>query len=223
MFRIKQATKLFQQADSSITLLDQASYQFQDGRSYAIMGPSGSGKSTLLHLCMGIESVSSGEVSYNGECFSHISLQRKELIRSSLGIMFQQPYLVAEMTVLDNVMLKAFLHGSATEKEYERAKLLLDRVGLTDKVNVFPSVLSGGERQRVALLRALFNKPNWLLIDEPTAGLDRDSGAEIVSLIKQYQSDYTMGIIITTHDKRVADCMDEIVCIRNKKLEKYTG
>lgn len=223
MFNVQKIVKLFQQADSTVSLFDQASYQFQDGRSYAIMGPSGSGKSTLLHVLMGIESISSGDVLYGDQIISKMSLKEKEALRKSLGIMFQQPYLVAEMTVLENVMLKAFLHESVGDQERVRAKKLLDRVGLASKINVFPAVLSGGERQRVALLRGLLYKPKWLLIDEPTAGLDEDSGKEIVSLIKQYQSLYTMGIIVTTHNKQVAESMDEIVCIRNKKLEKFTG
>lgn len=222
MFCMQAVSKFFDQGDQKISLFQESSYRFSEGSSYAIMGPSGSGKSTLLHMLIGIENPTSGAIFLGQKDIAKISDLEKNKIRKSLGIMFQQPYLVAELTVLENVILKAFLHGSVSEKDKQRGRDLLISVGLGSKENMKPLLLSGGEQQRVALLRALFYPPKWLLVDEPTGSLDEQSGQEIILLLKKYQSLYNMGIIINTHDRKVARSMDHVLCIRDKKLEKYT-
>jgi ABC-type lipoprotein export system ATPase subunit len=223
MFSIKKLSKSFCQGSQDLILLEQISYEFAEGHSYAIMGSSGSGKSTLLYMLMGVEQPDSGTILVDGIDVVSMSKPEKDELRRSLGVMFQRPYLVPELTVLENVMLKAILHGSVSEEDKKRAEELLCSVGLGDKKAAEPRLLSGGEQQRVALLRALFYPPKWLLIDEPTGSLDEQSGKEILELLKQYQSVYNMGIIMTTHDASVAQSMDHVVYIKNKKLEQYTN
>ena len=223
MFILQAVSKFFVQGDQRVSLFEESSYEFLEGTSYAIMGPSGSGKSTLLHMLMGIESPMFGSIILGQKNITTMSDAEKDLMRASLGIMFQQPYLVSELTVLENVMLKAFLHGSTSEDDKKRAYELLASVGLAGKENMMPLLLSGGEQQRVALLRALFHPPKWLLVDEPTGSLDEQSGQEILLLLKQYQSIYNMGIIMSTHDAKIAQSMDHVICIKDKKLEKSTG
>lgn len=220
MFQIKNLTKSFYQASQSVVLLEDASCKFIQGSSYAIMGSSGSGKSTLLHMLMGVEIPTGGRIIVDKVDVFSMPKHEKEKFRQSLGVMFQRPYLISELTVLENVMLKSILYGHALEADKKRAQELLVSVGLGDKSGAEPRVLSGGEQQRVALLRALFYPPKWLLVDEPTGSLDEQSGKEILRLLKQYQSVYNMGIIMTTHDQSVAESMDHILYIKNKKLEQ---
>ena len=222
MFILQVVSKFFVQGNQRVSLFEESSYEFLEGASYAIMGPSGSGKSTLLHMLMGIESPMFGSIILGQKNITTMSDAEKDLMRASLGIMFQQPYLVSELTVLENVMLKASLHGSTSEDDKKRAYELLTSVGLAGKENMMPLLLSGGEQQRVALLRALFHPPKWLLVDEPTGSLDEQSGQEILLLLKQYQSIYNMGIIMSTHDAKIAQSMDHVICIKDKKLEKST-
>ena len=220
MFTVQNVSKSFKQGENTVHLFQDSSCSFEFGKSYAVMGPSGSGKSTLLYMLMGIEQPTAGSILLHGENIVEMSQEKKDSLRRSLGIMFQQPYLISELTVLENVMLKAILHGTITEKDKQRARDLLCAVGLTDKEHVMPLTLSGGEQQRVALLRALFYPPEWLLVDEPTGSLDQQSGQEILLLLKQYQSVYNMGIIMSTHDIKIAENMDVIVHIEDKKLKK---
>ena len=220
MFTVQNVSKSFKQGENTVHLFQDSSYFFESGKSYAVMGPSGSGKSTLLYMLMGIEQPTAGSVLLHRENIVEMSQEKKDSLRRSLGIMFQQPYLISELTVLENVMLKAILHETITEKDKQRARDLLCAVGLADKEHVMPLTLSGGEQQRVALLRALFYPPEWLLVDEPTGSLDQQSGQEILLLLKQYQSVYNMGIIMSTHDIKIAENMDVIVHIEDKKLKK---
>jgi ABC-type lipoprotein export system ATPase subunit len=219
MIAIQNVSKSFTQGSLNYTLFEEVSHQFIQGKSYAVMGSSGSGKSTLLHLLMGIENPTSGSIIIEGINIVAVAQKEKDVLRQAMGIMFQTPYLVSELTVIENVMLKSILFGAVSKTEIDRAQALLKSVGLEKKESMQPLLLSGGEQQRVALLRALFHPPQWLLVDEPTGSLDEDSGREILKILKQYQSLYNMGIIMTTHDRQVAEHMDQIIEIKDKKLK----
>ncbi len=219
MFDLQNMSKSFVQGTNLVSLFHASSYCFRSAVSYAVMGPSGAGKSTLLHMLMGIEQPSSGAILLHGKNIAEFSRTEQDHVRRSLGIMFQQPYLLSECTVLENVMLKALLHTGVVEADKQRARELLSAVGLSHKEQAMPIMLSGGEQQRVALLRALFYPPEWLLVDEPTGNLDEQSGQEILLLLKRYQSVYNMGIIMSTHDIKIAESMDVVVCIKDKQLK----
>lgn len=185
------------------------SYTFEQGHSYAITGASGSGKSTLLHLIGGIDDPSAGVLLYNGQMIAQFNpAELEKFRRTAVGFMFQNHYLISELTVLHNIALANRIAGHSTNSALLAAQELLDQVGLTDQANRFPHELSGGQQQRAALARALVNRPQFLLADEPTGNLDSDTAGRITDLIIHAQRSWNLGIIICTHDQRVADRLD---------------
>lgn len=201
--------KSFKQAHKTVTILKDVSITFQGGDTNAIMGPSGAGKSTLLHLLAGIDEPSQGTVLLDGRDIALFGdAERVDLLHRAMGMVFQFPYLIRELSVVENVMLP----GLVLEKDHhyclERAHYLLQRVGLVDKINEKPASLSGGQQQRVSVARALFNKPAFLLADEPTGSLDEETGHEIIQLLLECRESWGMGLIINTHEPEIAALMN---------------
>lgn len=221
--------KYFTQGNTKRSILKQISASFDAGHTYALTGVSGTGKSTLLHLIAGIEKPNEGAVSINDHNLASFTEQeRSSFLFSTIGLVFQQPYLIKELTVIENVMLKKLIAGSCTTDDTNHALDLLDQAGLADKAHAVPGSLSGGQQQRVALLRALFIKPDFLLADEPTGSLDKQTGQSLLALLLSLQKKYGIGMIISTHDATVADAMDTIFelkdgCISTKKVPDYTN
>jgi putative ABC transport system ATP-binding protein len=210
-------TKQFAREQQAI--FHNVSFKFHSDKSYALMGPSGVGKSTVIAILAGIEPVSSGQVFFQEACISNLPFeQRMQLLQKKIGVIFQQPCLIAELTVLENVMLKAVIDQSVTEKEKERAWYLLAEIGLSDKSHQFPHQLSGGQQQRVALLRAIFYPPAFLLADEPTGSLDTHTADVIIKLLLMYHKKYAMGLIVSTHDRTVAQQCDVVLEIVDQNL-----
>jgi putative ABC transport system ATP-binding protein len=187
------------------------------GEFVAVMGPSGCGKSTLLNLVAGLDTPTEGEVVVAGE-----SLAGKDendlarMRRKHIGIVFQFFNLLEGMSVLDNVTLPAIVAGSP-RKQAERARDLLDLLGLADKAGKAPGVLSGGQRQRLAIARALANEPTLVLADEPTGALDSAGGAEVMELFRRLHHD-GQTILLVTHDDDVAAGADRIVEMRDGRI-----
>ena len=220
ILRCERLTKVFSTSSGDdLMVLDDITAVFEQGRTYAITGASGTGKSTLLHVCAGLEALTSGAVYYNKH---NIALfddqQRNQFLNRSIGLLFQLPYLIKELTVLENVMLKGLIEGQDERLCKEQAFLLLKASGLEDKAFEMPATLSGGQQQRVALMRALFNKPAFLFADEPTGNLDPKTGRIIVELLLQCQRDWGMGIIVSTHDQSVATHMQTRFELSNGQL-----
>lgn len=186
------------------------------------MGPSGIGKSTLLHMLAGIEAPSTGYITNGTLSISHESFhQRSVLLRDSISMIFQQPCLIAELTILENIMLKSIIASTITPAMQKRALDLLTEIGLADKAYSFPHQLSGGQQQRIAILRAIFQIPHFLLADEPTGNLDKHSADQIMQLLKYYQKKYAMGLIISTHDISIAQQCDVILRIQDHKIISF--
>lgn len=182
---------------------------FTSGHSYAITGISGSGKSTLLHMLAGFELPSKGYVFFNKKAIELFDASNKEqYLQKSIGILFQKPYLIKELSALENVMLPGIVAGVSASDARARAEGLLRVVGLTDYADAKPGVLSGGQQQRICLARALHNKPTFLLADEPTAGLDAANRSTIIELMQYGVQTWGMGLIVSTHDAVVADAME---------------
>jgi lipoprotein-releasing system ATP-binding protein len=185
--------------------------RFVQGTSYAITGISGSGKSTFMHLLAGLDTPDGGTVSFDGKNISSFTQREKEHFLSfSLGLAFQSPYLIDELSVLENVMLKGMVAGLSAQNSREHAHELLRRVGLEHKAQAHIASLSGGQQQRVALVRALFNKPAFFLADEPTGNLDHETAKTIITLLLDYQREWSMGLIISSHDPYVAQSVSEV-------------
>ena len=201
--------KSFSQAGKTLSVLNDISITFDQGKSYAITGASGSGKSTFLHLLGGLDKPTSGSVRFN----------TKDLSTASLGFVFQFHYLVHEMTALENIYLMGLIKGQSRQKCIQKAKKLLERVGLTDKAESYPYQLSGGEQQRISIVRAIFNEPDFLLADEPTGNLDAANAEQLVDFVLQCQKEWNMGIVLCSHDAAVYQRMDQVFVLKDGALE----
>ena len=176
-----------------------------DGESASIIGPSGSGKSTLLNILGSLEPPTSGSVIIDG-CNPY-SLTEPELARfrnRQVGFVFQDHHLLPQCTVLENVLLPALADTSSGSGRIQRARMLLDRVGLAERLDHRPSQISGGERQRVALARALINEPALILADEPTGSLDRSTSQDVADLLWELHRQEGRILIVVTHNETLA-------------------
>ncbi len=209
MLRIQGIKKTFSSMHGDFQVLRGVDYSFESGATYAISGASGTGKSTLLHILAGLVRPSEGTVFINEQNIALFDeAQREKFLNKRIGLLFQMPYLIKELTVLENVMTKGLIAGQQIDACKQEALSLLNQMGLIDKIEEKPPVLSGGQQQRVALARALFGKPSFLLADEPTGNLDPKTGKTIVDLLVKSQKEWGMGIIVSTHDAYVAQRME---------------
>jgi putative ABC transport system ATP-binding protein len=200
-------TKVFGMGDVSVTALQDISIQIQAGEFVAIMGPSGSGKSTLMHIIGCLSQPTSGQYILDGEDVSHLNKVQLAAIRNKkLGFIFQAYNLLPRTTALQNVrlpLLYSHTIGKSGEEGAEKARAMLELVGLADRMNHQPHELSGGQQQRVAIARALINDPLVVIADEPTGNLDSHSGEEIMNLLhKLHKRGGT--IVMVTHDEKIA-------------------
>lgn len=211
--------KNFAQGDVELQVLKGITFHFEKNKSYAITGPSGSGKSTLIHLLAGLDKPTSGHIYFNGQDIAAFSESgRHFFLRQSVGLVFQLPYLIRELNVIENVMLKGMIEGANKLQARKHALDLLAKMGIEHKADHAPFSLSGGEQQRVAIARALFTKPAFLLADEPTGNLDVATGKVIVELLLACQAEWHMGIIISSHDEYVAQRMEKVLHLENGLL-----
>jgi cell division transport system ATP-binding protein len=182
-----------------------------------LAGPSGAGKSTLLKLIAAIERPSAGTLMVNGQDLGRIKPSGLPYLRRKLGLIFQQQRLLADRSVLSNVMLPLVVVGTARAEAESRARAALDKVGLLDKAPCAPLTLSGGEQQRVAIARAIVHRPQIIVADEPTANLDRDSARRVLDTIKAFHG---VGVtcVISTHDEFFLDGADRVIYLEHGRL-----
>jgi len=200
--------------------LDGLTLDVPRGSYTAVMGPSGSGKSTLLNLVGCLDTPTEGELTVDGEDVVSMSdSERTRLRGTAIGFVFQTFNLMPKLTAAQNVALPMVFRGIARSERRERARDLLDDVGLGDRADHRPNELSGGQRQRVAIARALANDPTLLLADEPTGNLDTDTGREIMALFEEL---YDRGntILLVTHERPIAQHADRIVHLIDGELER---
>jgi len=221
MLILEDVTKQFTQGTASIIVLKSISVQFTPHKSYAITGISGSGKSTLMHIASGLEKPSSGNVYFDGKKISELSQNEYALfLNQSIGLLFQKPHLIKELSIIENVMLPGLIQKKPWDKCYERALDLLTSVGIVHMAQQKPGLLSGGQQQCVALARTLCNNPRFLLADEPTGNLDRATGKKIVNLLLDYHHTYGTSLIISSHDTYVANAMQTVYELKEGILKK---
>ena len=210
----------FESEGAPVRALRGVDFEMQAGEFVSIMGPSGCGKSTLLNLVAGLDSPTDGDLVLAGE--SLIGRTEDELAiirRQHIGIVFQFFNLLEGMTALENVTLPAVIAGSPRKRAENRARDLLDLLGLAEKAKDAPGVLSGGQRQRLAIARALANEPTLLLADEPTGALDSEGGHEVLELFRRLHAN-GQTILLVTHDRDVADAGNRIVNMRDGRIEQ---
>jgi putative ABC transport system ATP-binding protein len=185
------------------------------GQFVAIMGPSGSGKSTLLGLLAGLDNASTGKLLLDGDDVTRLSEDQMAEVRGrKIGFVFQSFQLIPTLTAEENVLLPAELAGAGAEAS-TRARELLTRVGLADRLDHYPVQLSGGEQQRVALARAFITKPPLLLADEPTGNLDGKTGAQVLELLLELNRREGATLVMVTHDPALAEHADRIITLRD--------
>ena len=200
-------------------ILSDISFNVKHGESVAIVGTSGSGKSTLLSLLAGLDTASSGEIFLDGEPLHNLDEEERAALRAAkIGFVFQSFMLVQSLTALENVMLPAELAGESDAKE--QAIALLEKVGLSHRIDHYPSQLSGGEQQRVAIARAFIGTPKILFADEPSANLDSKNGKMIESLLFDLNTQHGTTLILVTHDEGLAQKCEHIIQIEAGLLVK---
>ena len=220
---VKDVSKSFVAGGQCVALMKEVNAIFEQGKSYAIMGVSGVGKSTFLHMLAGIESCTTGQILYGQQSIAKMTdKQRQSLLADSVGLVFQEARLISCLSIAHNVMLKAMIAGGKSHSQlYDQAKNLLNIVGLNGCADQLPDTLSRGQQQRVALARALFTRPQFLIADEPTASLDQEGAQALIVLLHSLQSDFGMGIILSTHDHQVAKQMGRVLKIEQNLLVDY--
>ena len=217
---IKNLEKVYVTDSEKLTVLKGLNLTVEEGAKIAVVGESGSGKSTLLNIIGGIDNASSGSVKAGDWEVSSLSEAKMSEYRSSfLGLIFQFHYLLKDFTALENVYMPAVIAGVSKKTAIEKAKSLLEDVGVIERMNHLPSELSGGERQRVATARALINDPTLILADEPTGNLDPANAEKIGELLFSMVEKYHKTLLLVTHDMNLAKKGEKVYRIAGGHLE----
>lgn len=204
-------------AATQVTALDSVSATISRGELVGIAGPSGSGKSTLLHLFAALDTPSSGRIEIGGTDTAGLTeTARSQLRRNYIGIVFQRFHLLPALTAQQNVALPFIEWGVGKRERRERAELLLQQVGLGDRLTHRPAELSGGEQQRVAVARALAGEPDLVIADEPTGELDSEAGATVLDLLTEVSDQ--RAVIVASHDQAVLDRVDRTIRLRDGRI-----
>ena len=217
MLQARQLSKEYQSGDHRLAVLRDVSFTVPDGAFVAVVGPSGSGKTTLLGLLAGLDVPTHGSVLLDGEDLTRLSEDRRAQLRGAkVGFVFQSFQLIPTLTALENVQVPLELRGDSGADV--RARELLRRVGLGDRLHHFPTQLSGGEQQRVAIARAFSNAPRILFADEPTGNLDSDTGGRIVELLESLNRESNSTVVLVTHDAALANRAQRIIRLSDGRV-----
>lgn len=216
---VKNVTKEYPTRTEPVQVLRDVSFSMDAGENLSIIGPSGCGKSTLLAILGALDEPTSGSISLDGKNpFTLNPTQLAEFRNLQIGFVFQDHHLLPQCSVLENVLIPTLATGASSSEDVERARMLIDRTGLTSRIEHRPAELSGGERQRVAIARALIRQPQLLLADEPTGNLDKTTAHEISELLLEIQKDQAMMLILVTHSQELAKLLSRCVELDNGKL-----
>jgi len=217
MISISNLTKTVRSGTEDLTILSDVSLDIPDGQFVALTGASGSGKSTLLGLLAGLDSPSSGSITIDSDEITTMSEDGLATLRSSkIGFIFQSFHLIPSLTAFENVLIPMEIAGA--RDAHERAKELLDEVGLTNRGHHYPTELSGGEQQRVAIARAFANRPKILLADEPTGNLDSKNGRHIFELMTALHQGNNVTLVLVTHDQELAAKAERQIILKDGKV-----
>ena len=210
-------SKTYKSGDSNLTVLDSVSFEVSAGESLAIVGPSGSGKTTLLGLCAGLDTASTGSIELLGTSLAELNEDQRAAFRGEhIGFVFQNFQLIPTLTAVENVAVTLDLRKVANSQE--KARELLQSVGLGHRLDHYPLQLSGGEQQRVALARAFVNEPKILFADEPTGNLDGANGNHVTDLLFDMNTQKKTTLVLVTHDLGLAEKCDSMIRLKNGKV-----
>lgn len=217
ILKIHELEKTYISGSKKLTVLTDISFDIEKGSIFSIVGPSGSGKTTLLGLAAGLDHPSAGSIQLCGSNLHDLDEDERALLRNKeVGFIFQNFQLLPTLTALENVIVPLELQG---EKNAAKVGLeLLQKVGLSDRTDHYPSQLSGGEQQRVALARAFSNKPSILFADEPTGNLDEETGEKVIQLLFELNKEAGTTLVIITHDLELANRTQQILRLKGGKI-----
>ena len=217
ILKIENLKKMYGKGENLVNAVDDVSFSIERGEFISVVGPSGSGKSTLLHLIGGVDRPNDGKIYIEGNDISNYNSKELALFRRrKVGIVYQFYNLIPNLTVKHNIELPLTLDGRrVNEKLFDD---IVNKLGISKKLNNFPSELSGGQNQRVAIARSLIYEPSLLLLDEPTGNLDRKNSNEIIEILKYFNHTSNQTIILVTHDESVALESDRIITIVDGKI-----
>jgi lipoprotein-releasing system ATP-binding protein len=224
LLRAQGVTKTYRKDGAAVEVLKGVSLTVKEGETIAILGSSGAGKSTLLHVLGTLEPPTAGEVLYFGQDVTKFSSEKISRFRNrEIGFIFQFHYLLQEFSALENVLMPALIAGEDRPKYEERARQLLEDVGLGHRLTHRPAELSGGEQQRVALARALVMNPRLVLADEPTGNLDSGNAQKVKDLFLRLSQSRGITIALVTHDEEIARGFGRHVVMRDGQITDDTG
>lgn len=219
ILKCEHLTKVYGSGNTSIKALDDVSFSVEKGEFVSIVGPSGSGKSTLLHILGGVDKPTSGTVTISGTDMHSLNEDKLAIFRRrQIGLIYQFYNLLPVLNVEENILLPYLLDGRKMEQE--RLEQMIEMLGLSERRNNLPSQLSGGQQQRVSIGRALYHHPAIVLADEPTGNLDRKTGSEIISLLRESNQKQKQTLILITHDESIALQADRMIYIEDGKITK---
>jgi len=224
IIRAENVRKRYQLGGEVVWALRGVSLDVYRGEFLAIMGPSGSGKSTLFNQIGALDVPTEGKVYFEGESLFELPEERQAWVRCNrIGYIFQTFNLIPVMSAMQNVRLPMIFQGTRRDEADERARAILDRVGLKDRYDHKPLELSGGQQQRVAIARALANTPSVILADEPTGNLDTKTGSEIIRLLKDLNREQGVTVICATHDIKMIGSSDRVCWIRDGQIVRLAA
>ena len=217
-FRMEHINKYYRMGDEQVHILKDIGLVIRQGEYLSVLGPSGSGKSTLMNIIGCLDTPTSGRYTLNGREMEELSEVELAAIRSAqIGFIFQNSQLLPRLSALKNVELPLIYAGVPPRERKQRAREMLEKVGLQDRMGHYPSQLSGGQQQRVAIARALVGNPTLLLADEPTGALDQKTGRQVMALFRSLNEE-GRTIVMITHDMNIASCARRVVHIIDGKL-----
>lgn len=212
--KLKGVNKVYKSGDVKTYALKNINLEINDGEFLVILGPSGSGKSTLLNVISGLDNPSSGEIFYNDECISKYNNEQLTLFRRKyLGFVFQQYNLLQNLTVRENVDMGANISKNPLDIDE-----IIDKVGLKEHKNKYPSQLSGGQQQRVSIARSIAKNPEIMFCDEPTGALDEKTARDVLDLLQKMNQEYKTTIVIITHNAGIANMADRVIKINSGEI-----
>lgn len=217
ILNVRQLSKTYASGDKKLRILDDITFSIAQGDTFSIVGPSGSGKTTLLGLCAGLDRVDQGSIELCGQPLDHLDEDQRALLRNQkVGFIFQDFQLLPTLTALENVSVPLELQGAKNAQA--KGMELLQKVGLSERHDHYPSQLSGGEQQRVALARAFSNAPQILFADEPTGNLDGETGEKVIKLLFDLNKEMGTTLVIVTHDLDLAGMTHNMLRLKGGKI-----
>ena len=223
LLQCRSICKTYRESSMETEVLKGVSFAMKKGELVSIVGSSGSGKSTLLHILGALDDASEGEVTFLGHKLAELNSNKQARLRNRhIGFVYQFHHLLADFSALENVAMPLMIGGEKVKEAKDKAIALLDKVGLSHRIDHRPSELSGGERQRVAIARALVNTPDLVLADEPTGNLDHSTALAIYDLMRQLNRESGTAFLVVTHDNELAVKMDRQLHMQDGLLTDTT-